>query len=354
MGLDPRDKEIKININDKTNLVIIMRYFGSKATVVPELYRILSGKISEGSFCDPFGGIGTIGSFFKSKNYQVTSGDILTFAHYFQLAKISQNNLPHFEKLFHYTELTSCQDIIDYLNNIKPRRGWFFKNYADERHFFTPQNGAKIDACWTQIRFWENQGLLTYSEKAVLLASLINSMDKYANCAGTYYAFLKKWYQESLQPFRFEFLKFISGNLNCKCFHCDAIKVTEKQKFDILYLDPPYNSRPYAFYYHLPETIALCRTPKIHGKSGMPLSERPKSAFNYKGSAKKELQSLLENSRFHFLAFHYADNGIISQNELRTIFMAHGDVEEFKLIAKGYTNKSQCRDVIHQLYVVET
>jgi len=331
-----------------------MRYFGSKVTVVPKLYRILSEKKPGGSFCDPFGGIGTIGSFFKSKNYRVYSGDILTFAHYFQITKISQNSTPQFEKLFSHTDFTSCQDIVEYLNNLKPQKGWFSKNYVDERKFFIPQNGAKIESCWKKIRLWEKQGLVTYSEKAVLLASLINSMDKFANCAGTYYAYLKKWYQEALLPFKFELINFTPGNSNCKSFHCDAKELVGKQKFDILYLDPPYNERPYAGYYHLPETIALCETPPIHGKSGIPSLMRPKSAFNSIKTAKNELQCVLNKSRFHLLAFHYTDNGIIPSNELRSIFNEYGEVEEFTLIAKGYTNKSHCRDVVHRLYVVES
>jgi len=330
-----------------------MRYFGSKVTVVPELYRILSEKKTSGSFCDPFGGIGTIGSFFKSRDYQVYCGDILTFAHYFQVARISQNASPQFKKLFYHMDFTSHQDIVDYFNTLKLRKGWFSKNYADERNFFTPKNGAKIESCWKQIRIWDKSGWLTYTEKAVLLASLINSMDKFANCAGTYYAYLKKWYHESILPFRFELINSTPGNSNCRCFHCDATELVRKRKFDILYLDPPYNARSYAFYYHLPETIALCETPKVHGKSGIPSSDRPRSAFNSATSAKNELQCILNKSRFHILAFHYTDNGIVPSDELRSIFNQYGDVEEFTLVAKGYTNKSQCRDVNHRLYVVE-
>jgi adenine-specific DNA-methyltransferase len=331
-----------------------MRYFGSKVTVIPELYSILSEKKSTGTFCDPFGGIGTIGSYFKSKNYKVTSGDILQFAHFFQISKISLNNVPHFRKLCDSNGFQDYQEVINYLNQTKCRKGWFFKNYVDERKFFTPKNGLKIEACWHQIQSWDKSGLLSHEEKAMLLASLINKMDKVANSAGTYYAYLKKWYHESILPFKFELITPTQGNSYCTCYQTDAKEIVGKQKFDILYLDPPYNERSYSSYYHLPETISLCETPNVHGKSGIPSSERPLSAFNRKGKAKIELENVLNKSRFRLLAFHYTDNGIIPPEDLRSMFQEYGQVEEYSLVAKGYTNKSHCRNVNHRLYVVES
>src|SRR4030042_1499802 len=112
-----------------------MRYFGSKVSTIETIHNLISKRMPSGSFCDPFGGIGSVGSYLKSKGYNVWSGDVLNFA-----------------------------------------------------HFFTDRNARKIQACRRKIRAWAQKGWLSYDERAVLLASLINNMDRVANTAGTYYA----------------------------------------------------------------------------------------------------------------------------------------------------------------------
>ena len=76
-----------------------MRYFGSKTMLLDRIGVITSDCIKTGCFCDPFGGIGTVGSYMKSKGYRVVSGDILQFAHFFQVARIEQNDLPSFSRI---------------------------------------------------------------------------------------------------------------------------------------------------------------------------------------------------------------------------------------------------------------
>lgn len=331
-----------------------MRYFGSKVSVIENLYSLISKRATKGSFCDPFGGIATIGSYFKAKNYKVYSSDHLTFAHFFQVARIAQNSPPKFEALCDSLELENSQEIINRLNSLKCKRGWLVENYVHQRKFFTQQNGGKIQACWQTIKFWNEKGWLTYEENAILIASLINSMDKVANTAGTYYAYLKDWYRKSLRPFYFDMLDYTRGKPNCKCFLCDATNLVEQYKFDVLYLDPPYNERSYASYYHLPETIALNEKPRVQGKAGIPSIQYPRSAFNRRNEALNALKDLLDAARFRLLVFHYSDEGIIPSNELRELFNKFGPVEEYILEGNGYTNKSKSRKVKHRIYLVDS
>ena len=59
-----------------------MRYLGSK-TLLLENIAYLIENYHQSTFCDPFGGIGTVGSYMKTKGYKVLSGDLLNFAHCF-------------------------------------------------------------------------------------------------------------------------------------------------------------------------------------------------------------------------------------------------------------------------------
>lgn len=329
-----------------------MRYFGSKVSTINDLSSIIGSKIAFGSFCDCFGGIGTVGSHFKANGYDVWTGDLLTFAHYFQISRIQCNGLPEFAQLREALGLEHSVGVADLLNSLRPVRSWFVREYAQERQFFTIRNAARIEACRLSIARWSRNGWLTHDERAVLLASLINSIDKVANTAGTYYAYLKDWHRKALLPFRFEFIIPTHGNIAGHCFFGQAKDLVALRAFDVLYLDPPYNGRSYARYYHLPETVAAGKTPKTYGMSGMPVGERVSSDFNKSREARRALEELLELARFRLLAFHYSDDGLIAPDELKNVLRAHGRIEEHVLDSRGYTTEKISRTVKHRLYLV--
>src|SRR6266508_2618734 len=66
-----------------------MRYFGSKVSTLPFLTDVVKKHTPTGELCDPFGGIGSVGSHFKRLGYRVDSGHLLAFASCFQVASIA-------------------------------------------------------------------------------------------------------------------------------------------------------------------------------------------------------------------------------------------------------------------------
>jgi adenine-specific DNA-methyltransferase len=329
-----------------------MRYFGSKVSTVAAVYNLISQRVPQGALCDPFGGVATVGSYFKARGYSVWTGDILMAAHYFQIARVELSRTPSFRRLREALNLKSRFDVIDLLNRENPKNGWFTREFSEKRQFFTRDNARRIEACRLRISQWARSRLISRNEKAILLASLINSMDKVANTAGTYYAYLKSWHRKALLPFRYELLPCTYGNPDCHCFHGEARELVTQRAFDILYLDLPYNERSYTNYYHLPETLALEETPRAIGMSGVPDNPRIISDFNKRDRAKAALEKLLEKSSFRLLAFHYSDNGLIEPHELRCVFREYGRIEEFIINSKGYTTATTSRTVEHRLYLV--
>jgi adenine-specific DNA-methyltransferase len=330
-----------------------MRYFGSKVSTIDTFYDLASRWVPSGSFCDPFGGIGSVGSYFRSKGYSVWSGDILKFTHFFQIARLKFSKPLTFKTLTGKLGLINGNHLVDVLNSAAPRNGWFVKEYSEKRHFFTNQNAGKIQACRRTVMAWAKKGWLSYDEHAVLLASLINSMDKVANTAGTYYSYLKRWHRKALKDFRFELILPVSSVGKGYCFHEPANALVKRRHYDILYLDPPYNQRSYAHYYHLPETIAQEKTPRVNGISGIPTEILAVSQFNRPREARYALIDLLNHASFKLLAFHYADNGIITPQEVRGILSSYGKIEEFLLDSKGYTTEKRPRRFKHHLYLVQ-
>jgi adenine-specific DNA-methyltransferase len=242
--------------------------------------------------------------------------------------------------------------MIIYLNSLKPKNGWIVKEYSNKRAFFTKKNAAKIQACRREIMEWRLKGWLNYDEHAVLLASLICSMDKIANTAGTYYAFLKTWHRKALIDFRFDLIMPSFSTMKGCCACQPAEDLVQRRRFDILYLDPPYNERSYAQYYHLPETIALEKTPKVHGLSGIPDHISTTSDFNRPKKAANALKRILDKANFRLLIFHYSDQGIISPDEITDILSIYGKIENLIISSNGYTTKKKNRSIKHHLYIV--
>ncbi|MBO4999017.1 MAG: DNA adenine methylase [Lachnospira sp.] len=76
-----------------------MRYLGSKTLLLGEIEKIIKEYNGSGVFCDPFGGIGTVGNYMKKIGFSVITGDILNFAHCFKVALIENNGDECFFKL---------------------------------------------------------------------------------------------------------------------------------------------------------------------------------------------------------------------------------------------------------------
>ena len=330
-----------------------MRYFGSKESTNRTILELVSSRIPNGVFCDPFGGIGSVSSRFKSAGYTVWSGDILNFAHYFQVAKIQYSASPSFKKLFKNNPFSSINEMELYLNTIEPVEGWFVIEYAKKRKFFTVENAGKIEAIRKIFQKWEKEKLLTDGERKVLLASLINSMDRVANTAGTYYAYLKSWNRKALQVFLFKLLIPLASKRHNCCHHIEANELVKKRHFNILYLDPPYNKRSYPHYYHLPETIAMEKAPEIHGMSGIPVGVTNYSEFNRPSKAACALEKLISNASFDLLVFHYADGGLIEPKRVVKILKQFGKLTERLIEAKGYTTAASNNSIYHHVYLVE-
>lgn len=88
-----------------------------------------------------------------------------------------------------------------------------------------------------------------------LLASLLESADKVANTASVYGAYLKTLKRSAtkimeLQPASFE----LTSNRH-RIYQEDGNDLIQNIKGDILYLDPPYNTRQYGANYHILNTI---------------------------------------------------------------------------------------------------
>lgn len=329
--------------------VNLLRYLGSKTLLLEQINKLVGPQPTGSVFCDPFGGIGTVGSYMKRNGFQVISGDVLQFAHYFQRAIVQLDGVPLFLGITHETGV----DVELYMNQLSNSQGWFVEAYSEKRSYFTKENACKIQGCINAIWKWRENQSINEDEYAFLIASLIQSMDRVANTAGTYYAYLKQFYRKALQPFSFRFLSPVKGMCQCRSMLKDANELVRQQKCQILYLDPPYNTRDYSRYYHLPESIARGEIPVPTGKSGVPQSKGTRSPYIQRVSAETAFAELLKSCRCEMLLFHYTDNGLLSTEFIREHLSELGEIHEYYFDCKGYrTSESSSCGSQHHVYKV--
>lgn len=108
---------------------------------------------------------------------------------------------------------------------------------------------------------------------------------------------------------------------------------------DICYIDPPYNSRQYATYYHLLETIAKYDNPEIKGKTGIRIdSSKKTSIFSSKSKAKQAFKELLSNVQARHIFISYNSDGIISKQEFEELIKSIGIIETYDCKVINYNS----------------
>lgn len=319
-----------------------MRFIGNKEKLLERIYQaVLSTNIKSGIFCDFFSGTSNVGRFFKEKGFEIISSDLLYFSYVLQKAYISNNAEPKFTKLLKTIKppknslfSSPFESVKNYFNNLKGISGFIYKNYTEEgtknqqykRKYFTAGNAKKIDAIRTKIEEWKQKKLINENEYFVLLASLIESVPFYANISGVYAAFLKKYDPRALKPFEIKSIKFYPGEKSHAVYNKDSMSLLDDLNVDVLYIDPPYNSRQYAPNYHLLETIAKYDNPQIKGATGLRNYENQKSDFCNKETALTALDKIAKMAKYKYLILSYNSEGIMPERNIMSVLKKYGEV----------------------------
>lgn len=333
---------------------LIMRFIGSKAALLDKIEAVIDENTggNGGVFCDMFSGTGIVARFFKPK-YEIISNDSLYFSYVIQRATIGLNGVPDFLRLkkigindpFRFLEETPTlhkDDSYFILNNYSP-------SDTCNRMYVSGKNAARIDFIRITIEAWKNEGLLTEEEYYYLLACLVEGVPSVSNITGTYGAYLKAWDKRAFNDLQMVRLDVAdNGRENC-CYNMDANELVRQIEGDILYLDPPYNSRQYAPNYHLLETIARYDYPELSGVTGMRPYDELKSPYCVKGEVAEAFEDLVANAKFENIVLSYSTDGLMTEGQIEEILKRHGDKNSYRVYHIPYrqymskkTKKAEC------------
>jgi adenine-specific DNA-methyltransferase len=303
------------------------RYLGNKYKLLGFIEDIVSQKCGNiQSFCDIFAGTGVVGERFNSKNISIISNDFLSANH------------TCLETFLNTTDNTGMQAKIEYLNATQPTENYFSEHFGNR--YFSLENAKKIGAIREEI----NNIATSRKEKINLICALLYAVDKVANTVGHYDAFRKKI--DSIKPVKMLIPNIdYSHNDNNKIYQEDANQLIKQISCDVLYIDPPYNSRQYSDAYHLLENLTEWKKPKVVGIGKKMDRMHIKSDYCLK-KATQSFADLINYADCQHILFSYNNtkdskngrsNARISDNDILSILSNKGKVDIFERDYKAFT-----------------
>lgn len=322
-----------------------MNYIGSKLSLLPFLEKNIlefSKTENEKRFFDIFAGTSIVGRRFKKLGFHVIANDIQYYSYCLNRAYIGINDQPQFSKIVR--TLSPASDaaphdavdiVLNHLNNLTRVEGFVYRNYClggtvgtqFPRQYFTDENGKRCDAVRRRIEEWRRNDLISDDEYFYLLASLLEAVDKVANTASVYGAFLKRVKRSALKPLRLEKIEITPSRKPHQVHNRDGRELVEQVRCDILYIDPPYNQRQYCTNYHVLETIARYDEPRLYGATGLREYKHQKSDFCYKAKALRALEDLVRRTEARYIFLSYNSEGVMSEDEILSVMKPYGTVE---------------------------
>ena len=334
-----------------------VRYIGAKAKLADFLKdSFLSVKPRGNVLADLFAGTAAASVLFKKMGYTLITNDIMEYSYAKQVSAVRICSQPQFRGIIdaigesgeNLYRVSALENVVSYLNGLPARNGFVTRKYSPigGRRFFTLQNAGRIDAIREKLNQWRTSKAVTEDEYYLLLAALLDAADSVANTAGTYGAFLKHWSANSTKSMKLKAPQIVeSANSSHRCFCRDTFTLLSDPalgRFDILYLDPPYNERDYSRNYHVLEVIArgwFDRKPRVYGKSGL-VREIPSSLFCSEQTCCEALDEVIrksvENCDAKHLFLSYNSEGIIPDRAVRAIFREYGKPRTFRRFEHAY------------------
>ncbi len=317
-----------------------MRYIGNKTRLLPFILRTLEKeRIAVGSVHDAFAGTASVSRALKSEGWRVYSSDLLMSSYVFQrayvVAEAADPSISEMAK-----ELAQGPPVTSFISrHFSPAGG----SASAGRMYFTPENAGRIDASRETLDKWRKERALRDEDYYLLLAAIIEGADRVANTAGVYASYMKRWQPNARRPFEIVPELPLEGKVPARAYLMDAADAAKEiGEVDLLYIDPPYNSRQYVAYYHIPEILARGWSdtlPAIRGKVGLLAGEEGRSQWSHGRRVQRLFSGLLADSGAKYALVSFNSEGHLKPEALESLLgkaSADGKVSRFSQRYRRY------------------
>lgn len=331
----------------KTTRINNRRYLGNKYKLLPFITRVVNEECSAvNTVADIFAGTGAVASAFTDK--KIITNDIMYSNYICHVAWFGSEE---------YSE-GKVVDLIMFYNEIEVAEdNYMSENFADT--YFSLMDCRKIGFIRQDIEDKYKEGDINARERAMLITSLLYAMDKIANTCGHYDAYRQGVeFEKHLELF----VPQPEDNLNKNnaCYNMDTNKLVKNIEADLVYIDPPYNSRQYCDAYHLLENIARWDKPKVFGVAKKMDRTVLKSDYCTK-KATAAFEELIDSIRTKYILLSYNNmaekgndrsNAKISDDDIMRILQKKGKVKVFSEDYKAFsTGKSDIKKNQERLFL---
>ncbi len=273
------------------------RYLGAKTRLLDMLEQVVLQECGRPrSFADLFGGTGVVADRFNAPDVQIIANDtlrcnVVAMRCFLETSRVDMGRMSR---------------LIAHLNALPADEENYFSTHFGGT-YFTSENARRIGAIRECIAQWEASGFIRDDEAAVLLTSLVYATDRAANTCGHYDAYRVR--MDSTRHLRLRVPAIRQdANVGNLVFERDANMLVDQIEADVIYLDPPYNSRQYSDTYHLLENLVRWEKPPVFGKARKMNRTALKSAYCSR-RAPRAFQDLVARARCRHLVVSYNNMG---------------------------------------------
>nr|WP_294038236.1 DNA adenine methylase [uncultured Ruminococcus sp.] len=331
----------------KTSLINNRRYLGNKYKLLPFITKVVNEECSDiDSVADIFAGTGAVSSAFTEKllitNDLMYSNYICNYA-WFGAEEYDPQTI--IDCVVRYNSLSDLED------------NYMTENFSDT--YFSRDDCAKIGYIREDIESLYENDRINQRERAILITSLLYAMDKIANTCGHYDAYRKGVvFEKTLELY--VPLAEIHNTVDNQCYNTDANELVKDISADLVYIDPPYNSRQYCDAYHLLENVARWEKPEVFGVARKMDRSTMKSKYCTQ-SATEAFEQLIGDIKAKYILLSYNNmaekgndrsNAKISDQDIMRILEKKGEVKVFSESYKAFTTgKSDIDDNQERLFL---
>lgn len=287
----------------------MIKYLGSKRTLLTLISDTISRIVPEGTVLDLFSGTSRVGHALKRRGYRVIANDHNAYAHVLARCYVEAD----LEDV-----LEDAQRLIREFSRMEGRPGYFTDVFCERSRFFQPKNGARIDAIREAIA---SMGLSPTLE-AVLLVSLMEAADRVDSTTGVQMAYLKKWAPRAHNDLELrmpDVLPRVRGG-SCGAICAEALSAAKQVVADVVYVDPPYNQHSYLGNYHIWESLVRWDKPEVYGVACKRVDVRERqSVFNSRPRFRNAMKELLEAIQAPVIVVSFSNEGYLKRDDMESL-----------------------------------
>lgn len=350
----------------------VIRYIGSKEKLINFLQEVIFEEFKNDkiNFFDGFAGSTFVSKYCQENfNWNITLSDISKYteilASRLNISNCSIEVIKLAENLQYQSGIIGVISKEFSLNGIPSTYTEEFFKLNGSRGFFTEEVGNKIDNMRNTALSLYKDNKINKDELNLILMVTIAFADKNANTTSVYGAYLKNQNREP-KYIKEDFFKLLIEEsykkLNKVNFISGSIieSLNKIEKMDVIYLDPPYNTRKYESNYHILNYITnvefTASEIKLNSKTGLPLNTTENLFGSKKGTRvifEDMIKLAVKKSNYVFIS--YSTDGELSVNEVVDICNKYNiicqvfykDYKRFK--ASNNDNNKELKEVIFKL-----